>query len=404
MTRRVLFSIAGSVGDLFPLIPVMLRLLVQGNDVRAAVMPGSLGFHLRPLGIPVVPLGRGNEASTLSTPGAVTTRFDGWASARRLADHLLGESLAESVVRLDEVVDCWGIDLIVSASFSPSSRIVARRRGLEHVDVSIYPKLARVMSTSGFGLRLRHRCIEQAGLPDDEIASPEATRLAWGQGPETVLLHDPAMLKHAEIPWWRQGYPEPVGLPYWGGPLHQQADVSSIDSWLSQVRSPTVLVTMGSFVGTGQIQAWRQLAEVLAGLGVRGLLIGPRRAIAEAVADIAGDFQVAGFLPFAPLAGRVSAFIHHGGLGTTFAALRAGTPSIVRPVAFDQGFNARVVESAGAGIEVGIRHTLRQALEQVLTTSSYQETCASIAAQLIPADVATDRVTDRLVTGTRWAA
>ena len=107
MTRRILFSVAGSAGDLFPLIPIMLRLTLQGHDVRAAVLPGSLAFYLRPLGIPVVPLGTGNEVSALSAPGVVDTRFDGWASARRITDHLLGESLAESVASLDGLV---GVD------------------------------------------------------------------------------------------------------------------------------------------------------------------------------------------------------------------------------------------------------------------------------------------------------
>lgn len=47
---------------------------------------------------------------------------------------------------------------------------------------------------------------------------------------------------------------------------------------------------------------------------------------------------------------RVSAVIHHGGAGTTAAALRAGVPSMVLPFSADQKFWGRTVERLGAGI------------------------------------------------------
>jgi UDP:flavonoid glycosyltransferase YjiC (YdhE family) len=41
--------------------------------------------------------------------------------------------------------------------------------------------------------------------------------------------------------------------------------------------------------------------------------------------------------------------VHHGGAGTTTAALRAGRPSVVCPVFGDQGFWGARVEALGAG-------------------------------------------------------
>lgn len=46
---------------------------------------------------------------------------------------------------------------------------------------------------------------------------------------------------------------------------------------------------------------------------------------------------------------RVAAVVHHGGAGTTAAALRAGVPSVVVPFMGDQGFWARRVHALGVG-------------------------------------------------------
>merc|ERR1711939_981043 len=56
------------------------------------------------------------------------------------------------------------------------------------------------------------------------------------------------------------------------------------------------------------------------------------------------------FLPSAPhewLFPQCSVTAHHGGSGTTAAALRSGVPTIVTPCAFDQFDNAHLVQSNG---------------------------------------------------------
>jgi sterol 3beta-glucosyltransferase len=57
------------------------------------------------------------------------------------------------------------------------------------------------------------------------------------------------------------------------------------------------------------------------------------------------------FLPGAPhdwLFPRCAAIIHHGGAGTTAAALRSGRPNVVLPLAVDQPFWARQIFACGA--------------------------------------------------------
>jgi sterol 3beta-glucosyltransferase len=54
-------------------------------------------------------------------------------------------------------------------------------------------------------------------------------------------------------------------------------------------------------------------------------------------------------VPFDWLFPRMAAVVHHGGMGTTAAALRAGVPSVIVPFTFDQPFWGRQVHTLGAG-------------------------------------------------------
>jgi sterol 3beta-glucosyltransferase len=61
------------------------------------------------------------------------------------------------------------------------------------------------------------------------------------------------------------------------------------------------------------------------------------------------------FLQSAPhewLFPQCSAIVHHGGAGTTAAALRSGVPCIVTPIFVDQFDNANMTQQSGAGIGV----------------------------------------------------
>ncbi len=61
------------------------------------------------------------------------------------------------------------------------------------------------------------------------------------------------------------------------------------------------------------------------------------------------------YLPFSQLLPRSAAIVHHGGVGTTSQALRAGVPQVVVPMAFDQFDNAERVARLGCGSWLAMR-------------------------------------------------
>src|SRR4029078_11194284 len=58
------------------------------------------------------------------------------------------------------------------------------------------------------------------------------------------------------------------------------------------------------------------------------------------------------YAPFGRLLPRCAALVHHGGIGTTSQALRAGVPQLIMPMSHDQFDNAVRVRRLGVGGEV----------------------------------------------------
>lgn len=59
--------------------------------------------------------------------------------------------------------------------------------------------------------------------------------------------------------------------------------------------------------------------------------------------------QAVGYIPFKEALPRCALLVHHGGVGTTGAALRAGCPQLICPSAFDQFHHADLVTRLGVG-------------------------------------------------------
>jgi UDP:flavonoid glycosyltransferase YjiC (YdhE family) len=78
-------------------------------------------------------------------------------------------------------------------------------------------------------------------------------------------------------------------------------------------------------------------------------------------------------------------FVHHGGVGTSAAALRAGVPSLVTPIGFDQFDNAARIAGLGVGASVPFAKATTGALRRGLSAILDREhaaTARALAAEL----------------------
>jgi rhamnosyltransferase subunit B len=83
---------------------------------------------------------------------------------------------------------------------------------------------------------------------------------------------------------------------------------------------------------------------------------------------LADGVHTADYLPFSELLPQAAAIIHHGGVGTTSQALRAGIPQLVLPMAFDQFDNAERVARLGCGSWLPMRKLSTARLQRLIAT------------------------------------
>lgn len=113
--------------------------------------------------------------------------------------------------------------------------------------------------------------------------------------------------------------------------------------------------------------------------------IGTKVAV-EQLGDIPANFTVRQSVPQLAVLRHAQAFITHGGMNSVHEALWFGVPMVVIPQAADQQIVAQRIRALGAGIRLDRsqvnHHTLRHAVERVLTTPTYRAASQAVGASL----------------------
>lgn len=111
--------------------------------------------------------------------------------------------------------------------------------------------------------------------------------------------------------------------------------------------SPPICVGFGSMPSPDPSALAREVVGALARAGRRGILLSGWGALGEV--ELPETVLALEGAPHDWLYPRCAAVVHHGGAGTTSAALRAGVPSLVVPFMADQWFWGSRVAAIGAG-------------------------------------------------------
>lgn len=383
---RILFSTWGSAGDLFPLIPIAEAARASGSEVLFAC-PRTLGLYLRALGYRSVALGSGHEINAVLDPTVYSTRFDGWASWRSTWERYVAPELFDTARACEKVIEEWRPDVVVTTTFAAAARIAAFRKGVPHQGLTIYPQ-HRVLEREDdrrfaptFLAQVRHAAGAAA------LAAHGLAASAWGLDNQTLLLHDPCLLGFAH----QAGVDRAVGFPYWDASVASAASLDLAQEWLDADHAPVVVVTLGSFVGLHQKSVLKEAAAAAARAGCRGLVVGAPRDLQGPSAQYDADVLGIPFVPLSQIVGRARVVIHHGGIGTTFAALRAGRPAIVLPQSYDQPFNAQLIENAKVGFD-GSGRDLAGLIEWLLNDETTQARSQAASRRLITTDEVTKTV------------
>lgn len=380
--RRILVATFGSAGDLFPVMPAILHLARDGHDVRLATGRAT-GLYGRALGLTTLALGDGSDLRVVDDAATFTTRRGGWASWRRVVQDYVAPCLAADVARLTGVFDTWRPDVIVATTFAAAARLAGRTMGIPVLTVSIYPQIERLASAPSPYATAYVRQVEALG--GGEADGPGWA--AWG-APADVMVHDRALLGDHNPAL------DPIGFPQFDEVPGSAEDIATVDQRAAD-GDTTVLVTLGSFIGMAQRKAWSDAAAAVAALGVSAVFVGARGRWADEAFGHRRDIAAVGYVPLGRHLPAFDAVVHHGGIGTTFTALRAGRPAVAVPQAFDQPWNAALVAERAVGVD-GSRMDLAGAMRQVLG-GPVADRATDVASTMIGAERATDVLVARVL-------
>jgi len=163
----------------------------------------------------------------------------------------------------------------------------------------------------------------------------------WSTHFRAATPHDPPRGRITGFPWYDRSDVEP-SLP------------ADLEAFLAG-GDPPVVFTLGTAAVHMPGDFYQIAAEACRRLGCRGLLLTGRRE--RAPRDLPPGVFAAGYAPFSLVLPRGAATVHHGGIGSTAQALRAGRPFVAVPHAHDQFNNALRARSLGVA-EILPRHRL----------------------------------------------
>jgi len=152
---------------------------------------------------------------------------------------------------------------------------------------------------------------------------------------------------------------------------------------------PPICVGFGSMPSGDPAALAREVVRALELAGCRGLLLSGWGALAQV--ELPKSVFALEAAPHDWLFPRVAAVVHHGGAGTTAAALRAGVPSLVVPFIADQRFWGERIANLGAGPRPFSRKKLRAerfalALRELVLTPRFSDGAARAADALARED------------------
>jgi UDP:flavonoid glycosyltransferase YjiC (YdhE family) len=376
---RILFTTAPGVGHLLPLLPVAREARDRGHEVvigggaSLTTIIESAGFRHETMG----PATIGEMFRGLPDVSSIPPRERVLISMPKVFCEGIAPAMADGVLAL---VDRWRPDVIVHEDMELGSWAVAEHAGIPHVTVqtTAWRPWIRDLASASLG-----SLSQRFGLADADRPAQILGKAFFTTRP--VSLRDPA-----------------TPLPEVTAELRPiaddrlAADDTADDPFPPRDGSPRVAITLGT-VNNAQVALMRTLVDgaVAAGAHVIVALGADPASFGAVPAGVA----VHAYVPMSTLLPTADVVAYHGGSGTMLAALAAGTPMVIVPLAADQPDNGDRTEAAGVarvlsadGVDAA---EVSKAITSVVTDPAYRHRAREIAAEVaaMPGpEVALDRI------------
>jgi UDP:flavonoid glycosyltransferase YjiC (YdhE family) len=359
---RILFTSTPGRGHIHPLLPFVRAALAAGDDVL---------FGVGPAGLPVVAR-YDLDTAVMAEPsagalGAVLARVPDREPDTYFVSEVFGRlrtrtALAGTIA----TVERFRPDLVVSECFELTGAIAAEAAGVPHVTVGVRPLDTRDLSVEPL--------VAVLDAIRTDLGLPRAGVPPWEHRTRFVTAVVPQL--------WNDFASAPAGTLL---VRHEDAEGPVPSGYRPRSGRARVYATLGSAVGALRIGA-SAFPAVLAGLGAADadVLLATVAYHPARFPSVPTNVRVEREAPF-HAAMVCDAVVHHGGCGTTLAALSRGLPAVTVPLVSDGPHIAARLEAIGAGRTVTLAdapRALPAAIRRVLVEPSYVDSATRVAAEI----------------------
>lgn len=362
---KIVFTTIGSLGDLFPMMPVAEKLKTRGHDV-VFVVPENLGGPVQDQGfecrIVVVPRFGGPRSQEESTAGAdvrarIRERFP---------------VLARETMRVLEPA-CEGADVLVTSPNQLVATMVAAKLRLKWVTLTVFPgnipsgytvpqphwlpalpgPIGRMVNRATwrvfrFGLNYLDGDAITKAVDDAGLSAQRELFATGGLSPHLTLLLSSPHYSPRQPDWPPQI--KVAGFAIWDEP-REWREPPQLGEFLA-AGDPPIVVTTSTAGERDPVSFFKSAADALTRVAKRGILLLGNAATEIGIAP--GELMAPGviawpYLPLSRVVPAASLVVHHAGIGTTLTTIRFGKPCVAIPAIFDQWYNAERIKSLGVG-------------------------------------------------------
>ncbi|QRY49814.1 glycosyltransferase [Mycolicibacterium septicum] len=414
---KLVLASYGTRGDVEPCVAVGCELLRRGHDVRLAVSPDLVGFA-EAAGLPTVPYGPDTAVWSDAHRDFWIRFFGNFWKVRELAN-LWREmrEIGESVVQFWEEISTTlksladGADLLITfLNFEPPAVNVAEYYGIPLATVHVSPvrpngrmlgflppvvgryalmvyEWANWRGVKKFDDAQRR----QLGLRKATVSSP---RRITERGSLEIQAYDQVCFPGLATEWAKWNGQRPFV-----GALTMQLTTAGDDevaAWIA-AGTPPIFFSFGSTPVKSPSETLAMIENACAELGERALVCAGSSDFSQA--PDSDRVKVVDTMNFAAVFPACRALVHHGGMGTMSAGLRAGVPMLVYWTALDQAIWASRVKQLKVGLGRRISAVTSESLVADLRTildPEYVARARGVATQMTRPDESVVNTADLL--------
>lgn len=225
-----------------------------------------------------------------------------------------------------------------------------------------------------------------------QVPTPRRVVSEWSYSPQKILGLFPEWFCRKAPDW-------PPQLVLTGFPLfHSQPDRTELPAGLKRFLNagpPPVVFTAGTETKT--VQSFFEIAlRTAQSSGIRAVFL---TRLGDQLSALPDTIHYESYAPLHLLLPRAAGVVHHGGIGTTAQAIKAGIPQLVVPGRLDQYDNAQHVEKLGCGLAsrsaLGVAGAAEM-LRRMQRSPEIAHACRNLRDRMVPGPMACSRAADTI--------